>query len=847
MLLFRTRLRPLILAAAIAGMLAVAGRPPIQIAAESPAAPAAAPVLRPPGIVAASAYLIDLETGEPLFEKFPTTRRPMASTTKIMTGLLAAESGRLNEIATVSRAAAIIGETTMGLVEGERVPLRELLYGLMLPSGNDAAVVLAEHLSGSVPAFVDQMNVRALAMGLWDTQFSNPHGLDHGRFSSPTHFSSARDLALLGAAAVKVPVLAQVMGTTQRDIPASETGPRHQLRSTVSALWWYPGASGVKTGWTEKAGQVRVTSATRGTTRLMAVVMDSPDHISETRALFDYGFAIRGTTPTAITPTSLEAFPLPETRLIQAWERYKQLAVGQDGRVRAGPTGNNTTSDGQAATLLHAVWFRDRATFDTVWGWTRATLWRRTAPERDALFAGQWANGAVTDWNNAAGADQRIAAALLLASHLWREESYAREADPILDSVLRKSAISWDGAGGVAAANAFLNTLEPVTTSATALTPAFYRMFAEHTDNSIWLWLLDGTYGTLQAAAGSGPLGASATVLPAWYAVSRDDGQVSEPVDPAWMSTGFAEGSPALAYQLALEWRWNGEPRAQTLLTTTGRTLARDLLARQRLARTYTRAGVPGAIETDRYGALASLAFPEVEPRAAAMLLPKLEQALQSRDGPTILDGIDGLWLLAGGPPNFWRLWWPPDDLPTTRVDNVTPPEDASARWRYFPETGHVVQGNFLDYFMASGGVTIFGFPRTEAMIENERLVQHFQRARLEVLPSGEVMAMPLGLLAAYSRGVMARPEARPIVPFESDSARLFVPATGHSIGSGFRIFLERAGGWGILGLPLTEEFIDDGFTVQYFERGVLEYLPGRPIQVELLGDATLRERGWLK
>src|SRR5207302_10475892 len=114
-----------------------------------------------PRVQAKAAYLMDVDNGEVRIQKYANTRRRLASTTKLMTALLAVESGRLDEVATTSAYAAGIGETTMGLVTGERVSLNDLLYGLLLPSGNDAAVVIAEHLAGSVPAFADQMNARA--------------------------------------------------------------------------------------------------------------------------------------------------------------------------------------------------------------------------------------------------------------------------------------------------------------------------------------------------------------------------------------------------------------------------------------------------------------------------------------------------------------------------------------------------------------------------------------------------------------------------------------------------------------------------------------------------------------
>ncbi len=863
-----------------------------SLSAPALAAPAPQAALRAPAVLAKSAYLLDVQTGAPLFQKFPNARRMMASTAKLMTGLLVAESGRLDEIATVSRRAATIGETSMGLAAGERVAVLDLLYGLLLNSGNDAAITLAEHLAGSVEGFAEQMNRRAAALGLTDTRYATPHGLDHAAFAPLVQYSSARDLAVVGAVAMANPAFARAAGTTMRDVPAPPGKGPHRLRHTVSALWWYPGVLGGKTGWTGRAGQVRVVIAERGGlapggapgtagTRLVAVVMDSPDHVLEIRDLLDYGFAIAGkgtppraegspaAAPGAAVPLNAQAFPLPDARLAQAWERYKGLALAPEGRVRRGVDGDEATAEAQSDALLHAVWFRDRPAFDALWGWTKAALSRRQPhpanPHRDALSAGRWARGEVTDWANATGADQRLGAALLLASRLWNEPAYAGEAKAVLDAVLNKAAISWQNTGvpaptlGVPAANSSLKAMEPVTTSAAVLTPAFYRMFAEGTRNATWLSLLDGTYLTLeQALLPAGPLGPGSGLLPSWFSVSSHDGSVGEPIDPSWQTTGFGEASPALAWQLALDLRWHGDPRPRALLTPTARALGRDLIQRRQIAATYSRGGgAASGAETVAYGALAGMALTELEPSASpagagAALRAKIEPGLSSSDPNRILDAIDGLWLLAGGPPNYWRIWWPPEDLPTTRNDAVVPPPPGSGLpWRYFDQTGHVVQGPFLDFFQAHGGVDTFGLPRTDELSEDGRLVQYFQRARLEYAPGresgAEVSLAPLGTRAAQARGALSRSEAQPRPPLESDETRTYVSETGHSLIGGFRDFYQRAGGGAVLGFPLTEELLEDGFTLQYFERVVLEYVPGQPVRPTLLGDDFLRERGWLK
>jgi endo-1,4-beta-D-glucanase Y len=769
------------------------------------------------------------------------------------------------------------------LEAGEQLPLRELLYGLLLNSGNDAGIAIAEHLGGSVPGFSSQMNARAGALGMTDTRFNNPHGLDHWIYASPDHFSSARDLALLGAAVFANPTLREIDATLERTVPNSLGGEAHRMRHSITALWWYPGAIGGKTGWTEKAGQVRVVGAERGGTRLVAVVMDSPDHVRETRDLFDYGFALKspagqpepsstvtGATsmaPTAIggatvvspVPVGAAAMPLPDQKLLQAWQAYKQVALTPEGRVRRGPTGNEGSADAQAAAMLEAVWLRDRAAFDALWGWTHLALSRRQPnsanPLRDDLFASRWSSGSVTDWNNSTAADQRIGAALLLASRLWNEPDYATGAQKTLDAVLDKAAISWGVSGvpamgsSITSANTFLKDLEPVTTSGAALTPAFYRMFSEATRSGTWLWALDGTYTALsRAASPAGPLGGGAGLIPGWFSVSKRRGDVGLPIDPGWQSTGFSPEAASLVWQLGLDVRWNGEERARTLLDPTSRLVTNELQQRGRVAATYSRAGVPGSQETTQYGQLAGALYgAQVTPAAEGALRSKLETAVVSRDADRILDAMDGLWLLAGGPPNFWRVWNPPADLPTTRNDAVVPPVDGYP-WRYYAETGHVVHGQALEFFNANGGVQTFGFPRTDEMVEDGKTVQYFQRGRVEFGPDRAWVALsPLGSAAAQRRGAIARPEARPVAPFESTEDRLFVPETSHSVVTGFKTYYEARGGAAVLGLPITEEMTEDGFTVQYFERAVLEYQPGKTVQASLLGDDSLREKGWLK
>ena len=284
-----------------------------------------------PVIRAAAAYVMDRDTGEALFARYPAVRRPIASTTKLMTGLLAAESGRLDETFVVSQNAASVGETTMHAVAGERLTLRELAHGLMLPSGNDAAVAIAEALDGSVASFADHMNRRAHELGMWDSQFANPHGLDHERFYRPDHFSTARDMAVLGSAVGDTPEIRRIAGTTIFDVPSRDGRAPRTLRNTLAGLWWYPGMVAGKTGWTERAGQCRVVIADRGGIRLSVALLGTPDEFVELRDLLDYGFAAmearRPITGVPMVPRSPDDFGRVAPDLSDAWERFWETFV----------------------------------------------------------------------------------------------------------------------------------------------------------------------------------------------------------------------------------------------------------------------------------------------------------------------------------------------------------------------------------------------------------------------------------------------------------------------------------------------------------------------------------------
>jgi serine-type D-Ala-D-Ala carboxypeptidase (penicillin-binding protein 5/6) len=243
------------------------------------------PTDRPPRVSAASAVLVDLDSGEVLYERAAGRRRPIASTTKIMTALLVLESATPFDEVIASDEAASQEGAELGLEPGERIPVRELLYALMLQSANDAAVSLAEHVGGSVEAFVEQMNERARTLGLADTRFASPNGLDD------SGYSTARDLAAVTVVAFGSSTFGETVGARFRTIPAPE-GPARRIQNRNALLWLYPGAIGVKTGYTAAAGFCLVAAAERDGLRLGTVVLGSPrEPFSDAAALLNYGFA----------------------------------------------------------------------------------------------------------------------------------------------------------------------------------------------------------------------------------------------------------------------------------------------------------------------------------------------------------------------------------------------------------------------------------------------------------------------------------------------------------------------------------------------------------------------------
>jgi len=244
----------------------------------------------PPTPAGASWILAEGTTGEVLAEHDADRPLPMASTTKILTALVALDSGDLDRTLVVPPAAALVGESSAGLRPGERMTVRNLLTALLVQSGNDAAVTLAYGVAGSEAEFVARMNERARTLGMTETMYMNPHGLD-----TPGHHSSARDLLIAGRALMSEPVLRAIVGSSTATIPGpGRTGTR-RLMSENDLLAIMPEADGIKTGHTDHAGYCLVAHATSPHLRigLYAVLMDEPDRAtraSDARALLQWGF-----------------------------------------------------------------------------------------------------------------------------------------------------------------------------------------------------------------------------------------------------------------------------------------------------------------------------------------------------------------------------------------------------------------------------------------------------------------------------------------------------------------------------------------------------------------------------
>ena len=247
-----------------------------------------APVPVVPAIKARAAILVDLDSGATLFSRGEHGRLAPASLTKVVTVLTALDILGLDQVVTVPASINQLpwDSTRMGLRAGERLTVRELMYGIFLNSGNDAAITLSE-VAMPRAAFVDRMNAKAAALGMSDSRFVNPIGLD-----DPGLYSSAADLAKAAIALrSSFPEVAAIAAVPAITLPASATHHALRLYNLNDLIRKYPGATGLKTGWTGRAGGCLIATATRDGRHLLAVVMGSPRVFDEAAALLDYGFA----------------------------------------------------------------------------------------------------------------------------------------------------------------------------------------------------------------------------------------------------------------------------------------------------------------------------------------------------------------------------------------------------------------------------------------------------------------------------------------------------------------------------------------------------------------------------
>ncbi|HEY7415204.1 MAG TPA: serine hydrolase [Ktedonobacteraceae bacterium] len=267
-------------------------------------APKPAPILTPrgtpPAVGATAAYLLDADTGRMLADINGQQRLPMASTTKIMTAVVALEKGNVNEIVTIQPDA--VEEVKMNdgssaqLVAGDQIRLKDLLYGLMLPSGDDAAIAIADAVGGSKDTFVKMMNDEAHLLHLNQTHYINPDGLTstlpNGK-PNPNHYTTAADLAHLTRYALSNSLFAQIVQLQSYSIPATSTHHAYTWITTDNLLAEYAGATGVKTGFTGEAGYCLVFSATNGKHHLIGVLLNEKvedQRFTDAAKLLDWGF-----------------------------------------------------------------------------------------------------------------------------------------------------------------------------------------------------------------------------------------------------------------------------------------------------------------------------------------------------------------------------------------------------------------------------------------------------------------------------------------------------------------------------------------------------------------------------
>ncbi len=298
------------------------GYPPIRLYPDQIAAMTA--LEHGPQVTASAAFVTDVDSGQTLYALHAQDPLPPASTAKLVTALVVLQRASLDSVVTVSPTAAATEGSRMGLYPGETLTVHELLYGLLLPSGNDAAVALAEHVAGSESAFVELMNETAAGLGMAQTHFATADGQDVAG-----QVTTAADLALAAKAALQNPTFAQLVATS------SATVPGHVLASTNELLGAYPGVDGVKTGTSDAAGECLVISVNRGGHRLLVVLLGSSDRYTDARALLDFAVGNWAWRPAALPDDALAWTPGPDGELYRL-----RAEPGSAGSAGAGAAGN---------------------------------------------------------------------------------------------------------------------------------------------------------------------------------------------------------------------------------------------------------------------------------------------------------------------------------------------------------------------------------------------------------------------------------------------------------------------------------------------------------------------------
>ncbi len=278
---------------------------------------------------AEAAALIDVSSGRILYSNNGDKPLRIASLTKIMTAIVAIEAGSLSDKVKVSLRAYGVEGSSIYLHSGEEMNLHHMLYGLMLRSGNDAATAIAEHIGGSLEGFILMMNEKAEQLGMTNSHFMNPHGLD-----AKEHYSSANDMAVLTAYALQNPIFREIVKTPSITVPNPYEKWDHRWRNKNKMLHLYEGADGVKTGFTKLSNRTLVSSATRGGQQLAAVTLNDGDDWADHARLLDFGFRnyplqviqsrdepLKGTT--LMSPTSF-IYPMREDEQLDIRVKYIQ-------------------------------------------------------------------------------------------------------------------------------------------------------------------------------------------------------------------------------------------------------------------------------------------------------------------------------------------------------------------------------------------------------------------------------------------------------------------------------------------------------------------------------------------